>query len=281
MATLRLLSTDFDGTLIGHSSEGVCTGAFAEALNEHRHSRGLWAVNTGRSLQHALEGLEKFGAPTAPDFLLTNEREVFRRTASGLWEAHGGWNTVCEETHEAFFEMHNGLFDEIHVSLTSRGDVRMIEESGRRVGLVTRDETAMEEVVVELVSMARGVPEFSFQRNTIYLRFCHAAYHKGSALAELCRLEGIAPHEVFAAGDHYNDLPMLDPAYAAHLACPSNAIQAVKDAVTAANGIVAAKPFADGVAEALVLFRNPGPAQEARDFDPNAACLPQVAADGL
>jgi hydroxymethylpyrimidine pyrophosphatase-like HAD family hydrolase len=254
MATPHLLSTDFDGTLIGFPSDGGCTRAFAEAIEDHHRNGGLWAVNTGRGLPHALEGLEKFRAPVTPDFLLTNEREVFRRTSSGSWEAHGGWNERCREIHETFFDANRGLFEEIHVRMTSRGDVRVIEEDGRPVGLVTASERIMEEVAIHLESMARAMPDFSFQRNTIYLRFCHAAYHKGTALAELCRLEGLDPGGVFAAGDHYNDLPMLNPLYAAHLACPSNAIAPVKDAVTAAGGIVAGKPFADGVAEALDLF---------------------------
>ena len=44
-------------------------------------------------------------------------------------------------------------------------------------------------------------PEFNYQRNTIYLRFCHADYHKGAALAELSRLINIPREEIFAAGD--------------------------------------------------------------------------------
>ena len=56
--------------------------------------------------------------------------------------------------------------------------------------------------------------------NTVYLRSCHADYHKGAALAELPRLLEIPREETFAAGDHHNDISMLDGRYAAPYMCP-------------------------------------------------------------
>ena len=67
-----------------------------------------------------------------------------------------------------------------------------------------------------------GEPKFHYQRNTIYLRFCHADYHKGAALEELSRLTSIPHAAIFAAGDHHNDLSMLDGRYAALPACPTS-----------------------------------------------------------
>ena len=68
----------------------------------------------------------------------------------------------------------------------------------------------MEFVVNEIQREAARLPDFCFQRNSIYLRFCHVDYHKGSALGELCRLEQIPADSVFAAGDPFNDISMLD-----------------------------------------------------------------------
>src|SRR5256886_10745151 len=64
--------------------------------------------------------------------------------------------------------------------------------------------------------------------NTIYLRFCHADYHKGAALAELARLIDVPRENIFAAGDHHNDISMLNGQVAAMPACPANAIEEVK-----------------------------------------------------
>ena len=105
MSFLRLFSTDFDGTLIGHPSDGRCLPAFAEVLRRHREAGGLWAVNTGRGLDHALEGLEKFSAPHEPDFLLTSEREIFLRGDDGGYSPHAEWNDLCYARHDRLFEV--------------------------------------------------------------------------------------------------------------------------------------------------------------------------------
>src|SRR5206468_14315 len=76
-----------------------------------------------------------------------------------------------------------------------------------------------------------GHPKLDYQRNGIYLRFCHADYHKGAALAELARLLDVARENIFAAGDHHNDISMLDGRFAAMPSCPANAIPEVQHAV--------------------------------------------------
>lgn len=253
MAHIHLLSTDFDGTLIGHGSDGLCTAAFAEALDHHSRAGAFWAVNTGRSLWHALEGLERFAAPVQPVFIITNEREIYRK-AEEEWEAHGGWNEICRRRHEELFAHPEsiGIISEIERMLDSLAGASMIYENDLPAGLVTGDEKSMEWIAREIAGFcAAAVPDFHFQRNTIYMRFCHRDYHKGSALAELCRLEGLCADHVFAAGDHFNDLSMLDGRHAAMPACPSNAIEEVKELVFRSGGYVAAQPCADGVAEAL------------------------------
>ncbi len=252
MKHLHLLSTDFDGTLIGFSSDGTCSGGFAEVLNEYRKSGGLWAINTGRGMQHAREGIERFGAPSLPDFLLTNEREVFRRCASGEWESHGEWNQLCTSRHDELFEESKSLLLEIQKLVRLYDGSQIIHEKSLPVGLITATEEQMEGLAEEILKMAKAVPTFSFQRNTVYLRFCHSDYDKGTALAELCRLEGILKDHVFCAGDHINDLPMLSLERAAMLACPSNAIPAVQEAVREAGGHVASQRYADGVAEGIL-----------------------------
>jgi hydroxymethylpyrimidine pyrophosphatase-like HAD family hydrolase len=88
-------------------------------------------------------------------------------------------------------------------------------------------------------------------RNDIYARFSHAAYNKGTALAEIARLLGVAAEEIIAAGDHFNDLPMLSRRHAQWLIAPGNAVPCVKQAVLAAGGFVAEGLHGHGVAEGL------------------------------
>jgi hydroxymethylpyrimidine pyrophosphatase-like HAD family hydrolase len=64
----------------------------------------------------------------------------------------------------------------------------------------------------------------------------------------------IPREQIFAAGDHHNDISMLDGRFAACSACPANAIPEVKAAVEAAGGYVASKYHGAGVHEALRFF---------------------------
>ena len=109
--------------------------------------------------------------------------------------------------------------------------------------------------ITKFIEQAREKePKFNYQRNTVYLRFCHADYHKGAALAELGRLIDVPRENIFAAGDHHNDLSMLDGRVAAMPACPANAIDEVKRAVRSAGGHVAKREHGAGVHEALLRF---------------------------
>ena len=65
---------------------------------------------------------------------------------------------------------------------------------------------------------------------------------------------GFGPAEVFAAGDHLNDLPMPSRDFAHWLASPHNAIPPVKAAVRAQQGRVSSLCEGHGVAEALMFF---------------------------
>jgi hydroxymethylpyrimidine pyrophosphatase-like HAD family hydrolase len=91
-------------------------------------------------------------------------------------------------------------------------------------------------------------------RNDVYARFSHEAYNKGTALAELTRRLELAPQQVFAIGDHLNDLPMLSPDYARFLAAPANAVPAVKATVRSAGGFISRSAHGWGVADALRFY---------------------------
>jgi hydroxymethylpyrimidine pyrophosphatase-like HAD family hydrolase len=109
--------------------------------------------------------------------------------------------------------------------------------------------------VTEFIDQARQrQPTFHYNRNTVYLRFSHSDYHKGSSLGELSRLLDIPRDHVFAAGDHHNDISMLDGRYAAMPACPANAIPEVKAAVAKAGGFIAEREHGAGVYDALRFF---------------------------
>lgn len=252
---IRLISTDFDGTLVAHDSDPVLDPACMQLIAELKQNGASWAINTGRSVELLESGLLDFEFPVHPDFILTSERDIFRPSSNGDgWEAFGDWNERCARDHAELFSSAESVLAEVVEFVNDETRARLIYHSGGIEGLIAADEDEMEQITAFIDQAREKHPKFHYQRNTVYLRFCHTDYHKGAALAELTRLVDVPRENIFAAGDHHNDLSMLDGRFAAMPAAPANAIPEVKSAVRAAGGYVAAKSYGAGVHEALLHF---------------------------
>jgi HAD superfamily hydrolase (TIGR01484 family) len=251
---MRLLSLDFDGTLIDKWN-GRSTPAPApeliELLRRLKNQGVLFALNTGRTLELVNLALESF--PILPDFALTSEREIYRREG-GHWIGLKDWNQSCEEAHIVLYEKTRSELREIASYVKTETAGRMMMVNDRIEGVVATDSKEMDRIQALIDGLKIPNSAFSYQRNDIYLRFCHVDYDKGSVLAELEKRMGITPEETFAAGDNYNDLPMLNPAVARWLACPSNSIVQVKEQVAKYEGLVAQQESGLGIVEALTSF---------------------------
>jgi HAD superfamily hydrolase (TIGR01484 family) len=254
-AKIRLLSTDFDGTLVAHGSDPVLDRGCMEYIEQLQKEGVLWAINTGRSVDLLESGLTDLEFPIQPDFILTSERDVFRPSSNGgRWEPFGDWNERVAREHAELFHSAKSVLAEVVDFVNQRTKARLLYHTAGLEGLIAESEEELEHVA-KFIDQARAKqPKFHYQRNTVYLRFCHADYHKGAALAELSRLVEIPREEIFAAGDHHNDVSMLDGRFAQFPACPANAITEVKDAVRSAGGYVASKICGAGVHEALLHF---------------------------
>ena len=176
------------------------------------------------------------------------------------WEDFGDWNAIGARRHRELFATAAPVLRELTDFVTRETSAEL--RYGRHVvngspddedlaGIVAQNDAEMDRIVEKLDAIRALVPKFSYQRNSIYLSICHADYDKGTALAELGRLVGVGPEGTFAIGDHQNDLPMLTGIHARHVACPANAIDAVKRVVRQAGGYVARHGYSAGVIEAL------------------------------
>ena len=251
---IRLLSTDFDGTVVNHETQPAVVPEFFAALAEMRAHGVQWAVNTGRVLWHIEEGLRELNFPVEPDYVLTSEREVFHRGPDGRWQDFGDWNLRCSVAHDQLFSNAGTLLADIETYLAAHTRAHPIYEGARLIGLAAESDDEMDGICAFLEKETARVPGFHFMRNTIYVRFCHEDYSKGTALAELARLTGLERGQIFAAGDHYNDLPMLDGRHAQWVACPGNAVEAVKRTVAGVGGYVAEGACSAGILQALRHF---------------------------
>jgi len=253
---IRLLSIDFDGTMVSRVSKPILDHSCMTLIRDLQNEGAVWAINTGRSVDLLEAGLVDFEFPIRPDFILTNERDIFRPGGNGnKWEPFGDWNDRCAREHAELFSCPQSVLAEVIDFVNQKTKARLIYETNEPVGLIASSEEEMDRVT-EFIKQARNKqPKFNYQRNTIYLRFCHADYHKGAALAELARLIDVSRENIFAAGDHHNDISMLDGQAAAMPACPANAIDEVKAAVRGAGGYVAKREHGAGVHEALLHFK--------------------------
>jgi HAD superfamily hydrolase (TIGR01484 family) len=252
---IRLISTDFDGTLVAHGSDPVLDRDCMQYIERLQENGVIWAINTGRSVALLESGLEDFDFPIHPDFILTSERDVFRPSVNGqTWEPFGDWNERVARDHADLYHSTQSILAEVVDFVSQKTKARLLYHPDGLEGLVAESEEELDRVT-EFIDQARQKqPKFHYQRNTVYLRFCHVDYHKGAALAELSRLLQIPREQIFAAGDHYNDISMLNGRFAKFSACPANAIPEVKQAVQTAGGYAANKPFGAGVHDALRHF---------------------------
>src|SRR5438477_4824432 len=252
---IKLLSIDFDGTLVSRVSEPVLDRDCMELIRDLQSRGALFSINTGRSVDLLESGLTDFEFPMRPDFILTTEREVFRPGDNGeKWEPFGDWNARCARDHAELFSSAQSILTEVVDFVAQKTKAQLLYHSEGLEGLRAENEEEMNRIV-EFIEQARGGDtKFHYQRNTIFLRFCHADYHKGSALGELARLIDVSRENIFAAGDHHNDISMLNGDAAAMPACPANAIDEVKAAVRNAGGYIAERQHGAGVHEALQFF---------------------------
>jgi HAD superfamily hydrolase (TIGR01484 family) len=254
---IKLLSIDFDGTLVSRATDPVLDAQCMELIRELQNEGVVWSINTGRSVDLLETGLAEFGFGIRPDFILTTERDVFRPGRNGdRWEPFGDWNERCARDHAELFSSANSVLAEFVDFVTQSTKARLIYNSEGLEGLVAENEEEMERIVNFIEQARAGHPKLDYQRNTVFLRFCHTDYHKGAALAELARLLEVPRENIFAAGDHHNDISMLDGRIAGMPSCPANAIAEVQNAVRSAGGYVAQKDFGAGVYEALMHFAN-------------------------
>src|ERR1043166_249987 len=254
-AKIKLLSTDFDGTLVSRVSEPVLDRKCMELIRELQSTGTVWAINTGRSVDLLESGLVDFEFPIRPDFILTSERDIFRPGSNGeKWEAFGDWNERCARDHAELFSSAESILAEVVDFVTQKTKAQLIYHTEGLEGLRAENEEEMDRIVQFIEEARDPESKFHYQRNTIYLRFCHADYHKGAALAELARLIDIPRENIFAAGDHHNDVSMLNGEVAGMPACPASAIEEVKATVRNAGGYVAQHEHGAGVREAIAHF---------------------------
>src|ERR1700744_3012884 len=144
---IKLLSTDFDGTIVNHDTTTQVQPEFFEDLARMHGEGVLWAGNTRRVLWHIEEGLRELKFPVLPDYVLTSEREVFHRGPDGRWQDFGDWNARCTDAHDRLFAQASTLLADIESYLAKHTNAHPIYEGERLIGLAAESDDDMDEIV--------------------------------------------------------------------------------------------------------------------------------------
>lgn len=247
-----LLSFDFDGTLHDPAESPPVPVSFFETIRALRESKGaIWGINTGRSMPQVVEGMIESNFPFLPDWVVGREREIFFPNAFGRFQPQKDWNDRCEKDIHKLFKKSRKVLKRVRSEIEEHTGARYVEISGEPAGLISKTEEEMEWIVKHITPMVEEIPGLGWQRNSIYLRFGHTAYQKGTTLDEVAKLYGLSLDQTFAMGDSHNDIEMLSAEHSGFAACPANAVEAIREVIEKRDGMITQAAHGHGVVEAL------------------------------
>jgi HAD superfamily hydrolase (TIGR01484 family) len=250
---MKLISTDFDGTLFAEFENPPIPRVLVETIAALQQGGAKWVINTGRDMSSLMEALGRAHLEIEPDYLVLVEREIHRHEDS-QYIAFEEWNDACSKAHAEVFARVRRDLPELVSWVNDRFHARIYHDEYSPFCLIAGTNADADVIHGYLEQYARTIPRLTVVRNDVYARFSHQDYDKGSALAELTRHLGLSAADVFAAGDHLNDLPMLSRKRAQFLAAPVNAIEVVKKHVRSQDGYVSRLSHGNGVAEAIKFY---------------------------
>lgn len=253
-----LLCFDFDGTFIDPNNSTEVDPLLMSSLEELRTRGAVFAINTGRSLIEAMEGMHRCGLRDFPDYLIAWEREIYQPNQFRRWIDYGNWNKKCRKDHLKLFKKNRKFLNRVKQFVEEQSKAKWVASSDEPAAIIATSDEEMDQLceLIEKEIINSSPKNLSYERNSIYLRFAHSSYNKGTTATSLGELIGVSPKNTFAIGDNHNDLSMLDKRIASMIACPANSVQSVKDKVQKQGGYVASQNAGAGVAEAIGHFFN-------------------------
>src|SRR6266705_1676221 len=73
---IRLISTDFDGTLHAECENPPVPHDLQQLIGELQRQGAKWVINTGRDLSSLMEGIARARLSIRPDYVVVVEREI-------------------------------------------------------------------------------------------------------------------------------------------------------------------------------------------------------------
>ncbi len=207
MPRFSAMLVDLDGTLMVTDQISPRVAKAVNMLSEHIPV----SIATGRRASDARDYASRLGL-TAPQ--ICNGGATLLDPVSGqyLWNTHLNENSAGELI-ETLVRRDIGF-----IATHPNGDAESLEQIGQwdltRISALDISEP----VADDLAALFSGKPDLNVVK--VYLHyngwwavdFTAAGVHKGQAAVILAELLGLEPQELIAAGDSFNDLPMLEVA---------------------------------------------------------------------
>jgi HAD superfamily hydrolase (TIGR01484 family) len=250
---IKLISTDFDGTLHAEHEDPPVPHDLQELIASLQVRGAKWVINTGRDLGSLMETLGRARLRIKPDYVVVVEREIYCHQETRFVDLPE-WNDKCRVTHAELFARVSQDVPRLAEWVNQRNRATVYSDSYSPFCIIADTNDEMDAIQQMMEAYCGEVPGLTVVRNDVYSRFSHVSFNKGTALAELGRLLAVTPQETFAAGDHYNDIPMLSGLPAKCIVCPDNAIAPIKELVRQQNGYVSHQPWGHGVARGLEFY---------------------------
>jgi len=249
---IRLLATDFDGTLVGRLEDLKYIPEFMQSVVALRAAGGKWVISTGRSLHRFRDVFKPFVlAGLRPDFLIVEHVFVYSVTALG-YQPHVIWNTqtIFRQWHDRckaakFIRQWHKIF--------TQAAPHMVTLHQTRTHVLMRFDSEENAVSAEeiLRTQMTGCPHVYAIRQDVTIEMQVAAFDKGLALMELVRHLGLSSRDVLAIGDGDNDICMLEESVVGMTGCPANSGWSVMQAVKERQGHISKFASLAGVVDII------------------------------
>ena len=246
----RLICTDFDGTLAEPDGRPIASSFFqATAGLAQARPRLLGDQHRPNPRKPDLRTSAPAGADLAG---LGSPRSSARSGSTAIAAPSAGSSGTASASlmHTQLFASVGPVWKLIEDFVAHHTGAELVADAGSPLGIIARSEEEADEISAYIEPVLANWPMLVAVRNSIYFRFSHKFYHKGACLEAISQNLGINPGQVLVAGDHLNDLPMLDRRYARYIVGPANSVDEVKARISAQGGCIGTRNYAEGVVEA-------------------------------
>jgi hydroxymethylpyrimidine pyrophosphatase-like HAD family hydrolase len=254
---IRLLATDFDGTIFRYGNESHLYTAFSERISAMRADGAKWMVCSGRTLHNLRSAsrrllslnikpdyilvrhwlvMSEFLGIWLPDIVLT--ANIFSRRREEALRLSRMVANIVRELHEALHRCRIVYVERFHIRVQCRSDEDM--DTALRIVEEYR-------VLSKFVTVGHGGVELDVR---------YIPYAKATAVAALAHRYSIPPDEILTVGDGRSDLGMMTAGIAAMIGCPSNGRRDTIQFVSERGGHIARRESLGGTIDVINAYLN-------------------------